>query len=635
MLAKLRKRRGRYLRSLATGLAFLVIANGVGWLYFEGFENRVVDWFVYWKCEPEERDPGVVIVEVDEAAFDSQGRVQPFNRAYLGNLVERISLFGPAAILLDFRLEDPAAEPEQDTRLVEALASAASRTRVVLARTLKIPEDAGEEDGRDAPAYVVRELLPEMENLIEREANIHQGLTNVPRGRDYVVRNFTPLWRASSGELLMTFSFAAAFHLCNGDVEQLRAESRARSVSFSPGESSLPQFAGKDAIRFRAGRECRIDFRGAAGEAFRAIPAGLVAGLPKPESAGSDNLFRDQFVFIGGTFSESGDFHATPKGRMPGVEVHANILHTILNRPSSRVRNVVFGLVLQLVFFPIISAFYTAYRPGRATLLALLAVVFVMIPASALCFASMGCALDFTPNLAPPILAIGLHGAYGDRRARRRIRDSFASHVSPAVVAALYDGEEDVLKGGWRQATILFCDIRGFTRLSFTIPPETMVAFLNDFYAEMTRICFAHRGTVNKYIGDCLLVVFNAPLDDPDHVDHAIAAGVEMMRAVRQLQEKWRRRDANLRFDMGVGIHTGQAFCGVIGSRQKQEYGVIGKDVIVAFEIEQFNKRRGTHILVSTATYERSSKTHAASDEPRAETLKSGETVEVVEIKAD
>ncbi|MBN1868338.1 adenylate/guanylate cyclase domain-containing protein [Candidatus Sumerlaeota bacterium] len=637
ILSKLRKRRARFARSLLTALVCLVVANGIGWLgYFQDIDNRLVDAFIYWKSEPEQRDPGVVIVEIDETTFESLGRVQPLDRAYVGGLVEKISQFGPAAIVVDIDLEDPST-PESDGQFVEAVTSAASRTQVVLAKKVRRVE----KDGRRE--FALSAFFPALEAL--RLDGLHAGLASVPRAEDYIVRNFIPVFPLPNGQTILTMSLAAAKAVQSGTGILPVPEVGSATVDGDAHEhherDAHATRAGEPVanLEFRTGRKYRIDFRGRGGTedksgAFNCLPAFLVAAAPVPQSDDENNLFRDRFVFVGATFSASKDFESTPKGRMAGIEIHANILHTVLNRPVNVPRRIVFGLLLQIAIFPLVSALYTLYRPGWATLGAVVLVLFVLLPLSYLWFASMNYALDFTPSFAPTLLGVALHGFYSDRRAKRRIRENFASHVSPSFVEAIYDEEEDILRGGWREVTVLFCDIRGFSRLSFNTPPETMISFLNEFYTAMTEICFAHRGTVNKYIGDCLLVVFNAPLDDPDHVDHAIETGVEMMHAVRRLQEKWLHSEAHLRFDMGVGIHTGTAFCGAVGSSQKQEYGVLGKNVIIAHELEQFNKRRGTHVLLSRATYEKSSKRFKGSEQARTETLKSGDTVEVVEVEA-
>jgi adenylate cyclase len=177
-------------------------------------------------------------------------------------------------------------------------------------------------------------------------------------------------------------------------------------------------------------------------------------------------------------------------------------------------------------------------------------------------------------------------------QARDRITNLFGQHVSPAVVEQLLDAE---LASEMRTVCILFLDIRGFTAMTRARPAGETVALLNDFFAEMVAIVDRHGGIINKFLGDGFLALYGAPLADPRAAQNALASGHAMLEAV----DKWNAERPQQAMRVGIGIHSGDAVTGTVGSPQRKEYTVIGDAVNLAARLEQLTKETGARLLVS------------------------------------
>jgi adenylate cyclase len=211
--------------------------------------------------------------------------------------------------------------------------------------------------------------------------------------------------------------------------------------------------------------------------------------------------------------------------------------------------------------------------------------------------------------VATPLLfawALYLFGAMlaylREKRTREQAVRLFSRFLNPAVVKQIVDQGETIesLSGKTRQMSILFSDIRGFTTLSETRPPQEIVALLNRYFSRQVAVVFRHGGTLDKFIGDCIMAFWGAPLEDPHHAEHAVAAALEMEQVLlafkKELGEEGRE------FDVGIGIHSGAAVVGFIGAEQKLDYTAIGDAVNLASRIEGLTKHAHSRILVSRET---------------------------------
>ena len=199
-------------------------------------------------------------------------------------------------------------------------------------------------------------------------------------------------------------------------------------------------------------------------------------------------------------------------------------------------------------------------------------------------------------------LAEGMNQMIQGLRDRQRVRDLFGVYLSPEISRAVLDGAVR-MEGETREVTVLFLDIRGFTSFSSSRRPPEVVAMLNRVFSALQPVLQAHGGTINKFLGDGFLAVFNAPLDCPGHPRRAIAAALEMERRIGELNREL-QAESGLTLDIGIGIDSGLVVAGNVGAEHRLEYTVIGDPVNRASRIEQHNKQAGTRILVSEGTWQ-------------------------------
>jgi adenylate cyclase len=187
-----------------------------------------------------------------------------------------------------------------------------------------------------------------------------------------------------------------------------------------------------------------------------------------------------------------------------------------------------------------------------------------------------------------------------ERQARREAIAQFSRFVNPHVVKQLLERGGLEGAGETREVSVLFSDIRGFTALSETKAPGEVVALLNNYFSRQVDVVFSHGGSLDKFIGDCIMALWGAPLDDAEHARHAVACALEMADALQAYKRDLGAADAS--FDVGIGIHSGPAVVGLIGSERRPEYTAIGDTVNLASRIEGLTKDAKRRILVSRET---------------------------------
>jgi len=543
---------------------------------FQALEARTVDWRFLFRGPQGERSAAIVLVLVEEEA-DLDYR-SPIPRRHLAGVIEKLD--EARLVGLDIILDQRSFDEEGDARLKQALA-----------RHGKVVAVSYIEDGKEYSPH-----------LYFREALLDVGYATFPIGTEVeVLRRGTLLQDLEGGRAL---SLAAVLHAHyeGRDPARLRAgESAAGPAEIAAAGSLLINYAGPPNAAYRRGEEKLPG-------GFVVCPSHLVAAGVYPAS-----FFRDRIVLVGTGLSDAPDQFRTPffaqaygYEKMLGVEVHAHFLQTLLAGARLRVWGIGRAVLLALVLGLVVSGavFYADVIRSAGVLAGALILLWV---AGFLLF-------SYGDTVIPLLLpSVGLIGAYGlttahyaltEGRERRNTRRLFEKYLSPEVIEQfLEDPSHWELGGKTMEVTVMFADLEGFTPLSEKLTPQELVQFINHFLNEMSAIILAHGGTIDKYEGDLIMAFWGAPLPVEDHPLQACRAALRMQARMEALRQAWRAQEFP-ELKVRIGIHSGPAVVGNMGSDFHFNYTVMGDTVNLASRLEGANKEFGTYTMISAAIQE-------------------------------
>jgi adenylate cyclase len=595
-------------------------------------ELKTYDWRLARTADPSGARKDIALVEIDEYSLrnlqPNAGR-WPWPRMVHANLIEYLRRGKPALIVYDVNFAEPDATSfpfggqtmtgsESDEALVDAVRKAGNV--ILLADATFAGESTTQQSWVD-PGYRL-----ESSDVLERRvifapfAALAAAASSVGHNflsfdSDGPIRHTVPFVR-SGDRAMPSLGLAAALR-----VSAIKpADVHLNGAVLIAGDREVPlesrELNTQDgARRFLWGL---INFRG---------PAFLpdLKSRPYPHYSFFDLLyseeqlladqtpnidpavFRDKIVFVGVTAAGLFDAFETPfaGGKMPGIQVHAAVADDFLSRrfmrPQSRWLTVVLVLGMALAVGVIGTLLPVWWATG----------IFVLFLGAFAFVTTRLIAGGHWVNVTQPALgsAFALFGGVGyqyfvEGREKRKMQRLFGQYVSKDVYEQLVANPELARLGGQRrQMTVLFSDIRGFTTVSERGEPEEIVGMLNEYFTRMVAIVFAHKGTLDKFVGDMVMALFGAPLDDPHHAEHAVDAALEMIRELNRLNEKWSAEGRPV-LDIGIGISTGPMIAGNIGSEAIMSYTVIGDAVNLGARLESLNKEYGTRIIISEATRE-------------------------------
>ncbi len=347
-----------------------------------------------------------------------------------------------------------------------------------------------------------------------------------------------------------------------------------------------------------------VSYRGARGT-FRYVSASDVLNERIPTSE-----MKNRIVLVGTTAPGLMDMRSTPVGEVyPGVEVHANMISGILNQDVKQNPPYVLGanVLLLLVIGVVLAIMLPILSPIYGTLLAA-GLLLLEIAVNGMTWQYGNLALPLAGGLIMVFALFALNMTYGyfvESRTKRQITHLFGKYVPTELVDEMSKHPEQVvsMEGESREMTILFSDVRGFTTISEGLDPKELSQLMNEFLTPLSAVISNHHGKVDKYMGDCIMAFWGAPMPEPRHAYYAVLSGLEMQHKLSELQPHFKERGWPP-IHIGVGINTGRVSVGNMGSEVRVAYTVMGDAVNLASRLEGITKEYGAGVLVGETTKE-------------------------------
>ncbi|HKQ30626.1 MAG TPA: adenylate/guanylate cyclase domain-containing protein [Burkholderiales bacterium] len=550
----------------------------------------------------------ISIAAVDEKSIAQLGR-WPWSRETVARLVERLDQLGAHVIAFDVFFSE--AEGAADERLRQAIAK---NGRTVLSMVFLFDEDEVKHvsAAQNARAFAAAE---KHEIAIVR----HRGddkppafaepgglIVNLPRiqsvGKYAGHINISPDGDGALRWASLAIPYKGRF-FPSADTQAVRAFGGGGLLSIYTNHS------GVEGLEVN-GRFIATDERGRALIRYygpeQTFTTFSVADILERNFDAS--LVKNRIVLIGASAKGIGDIRVTPYSpAFPGVEVRATVMQNLLRGDFIQRPDWISGLdvVLLVLLGVVLSLVLPRLRVAQAAgLISLLLILYIGVGFYLFDVQRIWFNITYPAFLLVLLfVSTTLVQYFLTEKEKRHIKSAFQHYVPAKVVEEITENIEKLKLGGEkRELSVLFSDIRGFTTISESLPPEDLVRLLNIYLTRMTEQVFKHDGLLDKYIGDAIMAVYGAPIHRPDHALLACQTALDMMRELRGLQVEW-KQDQRPAIDIGVGINTGTMIVGNMGSVNRFDYTVIGDAVNLGSRIEHLNKEYGTHILMSEFTY--------------------------------
>ena len=621
----------RYIATAGPGLVvglLLLILHIFQPPFVGSISNLVFDTYQRAWPRPYE-DAGVRVVDIDDESIRRLGQ-WPWPRTDVVRLTDALTEAGAAAIAFDIVFSEPdrtsparaveilrqnpeargdyaeiAAMTDHDELLGQAMGRGPTVTGYFLteeANTARPAEHAGVAVSGTPPLGVLREYNGAIVSLpVIGDRAAGAGSVSLDAGRDDMIRA-VPLIANLDGQIIPSLSLEALRVAQDAGAVLVRSSDGSGEWGGGPVTTVLAVKTGDLEVPTTDVGELWMHYTAPHPE--RIVPAWRILQGDLPE-AEMRRLFEGQIVFIGTGAIGLRDIRSTPtqQGEL-GVVIHAQaaeqmILGKFLTRPDWAPGAERMLMVALCLLIALSAPALGALRGGVLATAALGGV----LAGSWLAFRNSGVLLEpIFPALGvvSVYIAITAVSFYREERARSHIHNAFDRYLSPELVDRIArDPGQLELGGEVRQMTVLFSDVRGFSRISERFGPQELIGFLINLLTPMTDVLLARKATIDKYIGDAVLAFWNAPLDDPEHERNAAFAALEMLETLKRLNADSARDPAwPGQVAIGIGLNTGPCCVGNMGSRQRLSYSLIGDTVNLASRLESLTKAYAVNILV-------------------------------------
>jgi len=343
-------------------------------------------------------------------------------------------------------------------------------------------------------------------------------------------------------------------------------------------------------------------FGGPKGGSFRYVSAADLLSKAIPAET-----LKDKIILVGTTAPGLQDLRVTPVSEIyPGVEAHANVISGLLDGKVLVKPDYAIGYdVVVLALAGLLLAFALPLVTATRAVILSVVVIAAVAALNLWLYLGFGLVLPLAGALTMCMTAFALNMSYGyfvESRSKRELAHLFGTYVPPELVDEMVkDPDSYSMQATNREMTVMFCDMRGFTKLSEHMEPIQLQALLNEVFTRLTSLIRANRGTIDKYMGDCVMAFWGAPVETPDHAHLAVKSALEMANAIRALNEEHRAKGMP-EIGIGIGCNTGNMCVGDMGSNIRRSYTVIGDAVNLGSRLEGLSKVYGVDIVVSEST---------------------------------
>lgn len=516
-------------------------------------------------------DTPMTIVSIDAKSLDESQGLGPFsswNRGYFAKVINNINKYKPETVGIDI-LFNTAKNKETDLELRDAISQIDHPVIIAEATQTNI----------NYSAYFTDLSMPI--DILTNLKNVVIGMSNFFPDTDDVYRRLYANMIDQNNTKFDTFAFAIGNNIQSDH-------------DFPPGQSMLINYSYPHAknINFISFSDVYKEFYG---------------------KQNPSKLFNDKIVLIGVTDQIFGDNYSVPVNKpylMPGVEIHANAIQTILDGSFLREESAVEKMV-SLGLLALVMAFVFLYLSLWYSI-ALAVVVAVAYYFSGPLFFKAGVILDqvyFYIILAATFMVSYLYRYLTEFREKSELKGAFSKYVSPEIVKKIMmDPDKLGLGGESRNISVLFTDIAHFTSISEKLKPVSLVALLNEYFDAMGEVIKEEGGTLDKYEGDAIMAFFGAPMDQPDHAKKACMTALKMRLKLNDLLKSWKENpllpggEQKPVIDFRCGVNSGDVIVGNIGAKDRFNYTVMGDSVNLASRLEGANKQYGTNLIISEFT---------------------------------
>ncbi|MBR0784599.1 CHASE2 domain-containing protein [Bradyrhizobium iriomotense] len=568
----------------------------------------------------------VAIVDIDDKSLAKLGQ-WPWPRTQIADLIQNLTSNGAVAIGFDVVFSEPDRlnpdlvagqmrylDDATRARLRELptndqiLSDAIRRSRVVLGET-----------GQSAISSELDKSLPFTGVATVGEENAERFLFEFPG----LLRNVPVIEKVAAGRGLFTIRTerdglirrVPMIMRAQGNIMPSLSLEILRVVTSTPTLLVRTDKSGVRAIRIK-GKEIPTDRNGQLWVHYAPHdPSIYVSAADVLDNSVSPSKIAGKLVLVGTSAVGLNDIKTTPVSRaMPGVEIHAQVLESVLSGAMISQPNYALGIeLLAALFIGLLVIIFTPNLGPVRLVLAGAMFAAILVGTSWFYYSQDRQLIDFTyPLLSTTAIYLTLiFGSFvREQRQRVQIRGMFAQYMSPVLVEQLAQSPEKLVLGGEeREMTIMFSDVRGFTTISesYKQDPQGLIALMNRFLTPLTDVIIERKGYIDKYMGDAIMAFWNAPLDDAEHQVNACEAAIRMLEKIDEVNKEREQEAADgghvyIPLNVGIGLNTGIGVVGNMGSDLKKNYSVLGDSVNLASRLEGQTKEYGFPIIVGSRT---------------------------------